>query len=102
MLEFMDWLVSIGDFILTGGELPSMMITDSVVRLVDGVITETSLETESFNDNLLDYPTYTKPSEYKGLKVPDVLISGNHELINKWREEQKLNKTKEKRPDLLK
>ena len=68
-----DSLVSIGDYILTGGEIPAMAITDSVVRLIDGVITSTSLETESFNDNLLDYPVYTKPREYRGMEVPEVL-----------------------------
>lgn len=77
-----DELISIGDFILTGGELPSMMITDSVVRLIDGVITSTSLEFESFNDNLLDYPVYTKPRNFKGMEVPEVLVNGNHKLIN--------------------
>ena len=97
-----DEEISIGDFILTGGEIAATAIIDSVVRLIDGVITKESLDSESFNDNLLDYPTYTKPAEYKGLKVPDVLISGNHELINKWREEERIKKTKEKRPDLLK
>ena len=81
-----DEEISIGDYILTGGEIAASAIIDSVVRLIDGVITSDSLESESFNDNLLDYPTYTKPAEYRGLKVPDVLISGNHELINKWRE----------------
>lgn len=97
-----DEEISIGDYILTGGEIAASAIIDSVVRLIDGVITKDSLESESFNDNLLDYPTYTKPAEYRGLKVPDVLISGNHELINKWREEKKIEKTKNKRPDLLK
>lgn len=97
-----DEEISIGDFILTGGEIAATAIIDSVVRLIDGVITKESLDSESFNDNLLDYPTYTKPAEYKGMKVPDVLISGNHELINKWREEERIKKTKEKRPDLLK
>ena len=97
-----DEEISIGDFILTGGEIAATAIIDSVTRLIDGVITKDSLESESFNDNLLDYPTYTKPAEYRGLKVPDVLISGNHELINKWREEKRVEKTKEKRPDLLK
>ena len=97
-----DEEISIGDFILTGGEIAATAIIDSVVRLIDGVITKESLDSESFSDNLLDYPTYTKPAEYKGLKVPDVLISGNHELINKWREEERVKKTKEKRPDLLK
>ena len=94
--------ISMGDFVLTGGELPAMMIVDSVTRLVDGVITKESLESESFNDNLLDYPTYTKPAEYKGLKVPDVLLSGNHAKIKEYREEERLKKTQEKRPDLLK
>lgn len=97
-----DEEISIGDFVLTGGEIPSMLITDSVVRLLDGVITKESLDSESFSDNLLDYPTYTKPAIYNDLKVPDVLLSGNHALINKWREEQRKEKTKNKRPDLLK
>ena len=94
-----DEEISIGDYILTGGEIAASAIIDSVVRLIDGVITKDSLESESFNDNLLDYPTYTKPAEYRGLKV---LISCNHELINKWREEKKIEKTKNKSPDLLK
>ena len=97
-----DEEISIGDYILTGGEIAASAIIDSVVRLLDGVITKESLESESFNDNLLDYPTYTKPAEYRGLKVPDVLTSGNHELINKWREEKRKEKTMNKRPDLLK
>lgn len=94
-------LVSIGDFILTGGEIPAMAITDSVVRLIDGVITSTSLETESFNDNLLDYPVYTKPREYRGMAVPLVLLNGNHKLINEFREEERKRITKEYRDDLL-
>ena len=96
-----DELVSIGDFILTGGELPSMMITDSVVRLIDGVITSTSLEFESFNDNLLDYPVYTKPRNFKGMEVPEVLVNGNHKLINEYRESERRRITKEYRDDLL-
>lgn len=96
-----DSLVSIGDFILTGGEIPAMAITDSVVRLIDGVITSTSLETESFNDNLLDYPVYTKPREYRGMEVPEVLLNGNHKLINEYREEERKRITKEYRDDLL-
>ena len=96
-----DEEISIGDYILTGGEIAAAAIIDSTVRLIDGVITKESLDSESFDDNLLDYPTYTKPAEYNGMKVPDVLISGNHELINKWREEKRIEKTKEKRPDLL-
>ena len=96
-----DSLVSIGDYILTGGEIPAMAITDSVVRLIDGVITSTSLETESFNDNLLDYPVYTKPREYRGMEVPEVLLNGNHKLINEYREEERKRRTKEYRDDGL-
>lgn len=96
-----DELISIGDFILTGGELPSMMITDSVVRLIDEVITSTSLEFESFNDNLLDYPVYTKPRNFKGMEVPEVLVNGNHKLINEYRESERRRITKEYRDDLL-
>lgn len=96
-----DEPISIGDFILTGGELPSMMITDSVVRLIDGVITSTSLEFESFNDNLLDYPVYTKPRNFRGMEVPEVLVNGNHKLINEYRESERRRITKEYRDDLL-
>ena len=96
-----DELISIGDFILTGGELASMMITDSVVRLIDGVITSTSLEYESFNDNLLDYPVYTKPRDFRGMVVPDVLVSGDHKKINEFRESERRRITKEYRDDLL-
>lgn len=96
-----DELISIGDFILTGGELPSMMITDSVVRLIDGVITSASLEFESFNDNLLDYPVYTKPRNFRGMEVPEVLVNGNHKLINEYRESERRRITKEYRDDLL-
>ena len=96
-----DELISIGDFILTGGELPSMMITNSVVRLIDGVITSTSLEFESFNDNLLDYPVYTKPRNFRGMEVPEVLVNGNHKLINEYRESERRRITKEYRDDLL-
>lgn len=96
-----DELVSIGNFILTGGELPAMMITDSVVRLIDGVITSISLEYESFNDNLLDYPVYTKPREFRGMEVPEVLLNGNHKLINEYRESERKRITKEYRKDLL-
>ena len=96
-----DTEISIGDYILTGGELASMVITDSVVRLIDGVITNESTETESFNNNLLDYPVYTKPIEYRGMKVPDVLLSGHHANINVWRREESIKRTKLRRPDLL-
>ena len=96
-----DELVSIGDFILTGGELPSMMITDSVVRLIDGVITSTSLDTESFNDNLLDYPVYTKPRVFRDMEVPEVLVSGDHKKINEYRESERKRITEKYRSDLL-
>lgn len=96
-----DAQISIGDFVLTGGEIPSMIITDAVTRLVKGVITDDSLISESFDNNLLDYPNYTKPANFRGLKVPDVLISGHHENINKYREEEKIRLTKELRHDLL-
>ena len=96
-----DEVISIGDYILTGGEIPAMAITDSVARLLPGVITKASLDDESSNDNLLDYPTYTKPAEYHGLKVPDVLVSGNHKLINEYRKNMKIEKTKALRPDLM-
>ena len=97
-----DEIISIGDFILTGGELAAMMISDSVIRLLDGVITSTSLEYESFNDNLLDYPVYTKPRDFRGMVVPDVLISGDHKKINEYREEMRKKITKEYRDDLFK
>lgn len=96
-----DEVISIGDYILTGGEIPAMAITDSIARLLPDVITKASLDDESFNDNLLDYPTYTKPAEYRGLKVPDVLISGNHKLIDEYRKNMKIEKTKALRPDLM-
>lgn len=97
-----DYEVSIGDYILTGGEIPAMAIIDSVVRLLDGVITKESLASESFNNNLLDYPVYTKPAEYRGLKVPEVLLSGDHAKIDAWRHEKQIEVTKLKRPDIMK
>lgn len=96
-----DLELSIGDYILTGGEIPSMAITDAIVRLIPGVITKESLDNESFTNNLLDYPTYTKPYDFRGMKVPDVLLSGHHENIRKYREEQQIKLTKEKRPDIF-
>ena len=96
-----DELVSIGNYILTGGEIPAMAIADSVTRLIDGVITDTSLEYESFNDNLLDYPVYTKPRVFRGMEVPEVLVNGNHKLINEYRENERKRITKEYRDDLL-
>ena len=96
-----DYEISIGDYVLTGGEIPSMIISDSIIRLIDGVIEEESHLNDSFNDNLLDYPTYTKPREFRGLKVPDVLLNGNHAEIKKYRDAQKLERTQKRRPDLL-
>lgn len=96
-----DMEISIGDFVLTGGEIPSMVVMDSVIRLIPGVINSNSLTSESFNDNLLDYPNYTKPVEYRGMKIPDVLLSGHHENINKYRHEKQIELTKKNRPDLL-
>lgn len=100
--SLVDYEISIGDYILTGGEVPAMVIIDSVVRLIDGVITKESLDSESFNNNLLDYPTYTKPSEYRNLKVPEILLSGNHAKIDAWRKNMQIEKTKLKRPDIMK
>ena len=94
--------ISIGDYVLTGGELPTMVIIDALCRFVDGVISNDSLQEESFSNNLLEYPQYTRPSVFRGLSVPDVLLSGNHKEIARWREEQALKKTKKLRPDLLK
>ncbi len=99
--SFVDEEISIGDYVLTGGEIPSMVIVDSVVRLLDGVIEEESHIQDSFHENLLDYPVYTKPVDFRGMKVPDVLLSGHHENIRKWRQEEQIKKTKERRPDLL-
>ena len=94
--------ISLGDFVLTGGELPSMVMVDALCRLVDGVLNKESLESESFSNGLLEYPQYTRPSSFMGLEVPEVLLSGNHEEVNKWRAEQSLKRTKERRKDLLK
>ena len=96
-----DEEISIGNFVLTGGEIPAMAIVDAVTRLIPGVISEDSLKDESFNNNLLDYSTYTKPADFRGLKVPEVLLSGHHKNIEAWRREQSIKRTKERRPDLL-
>jgi len=94
--------VSIGDYVLTGGELPAMVMIDAVSRLVPGVLNnEESAEFESFHDNLLEHPQYTRPVEFRGRKVPDVLLSGHHGNIDKWRREQSLKRTLERRPDLI-
>lgn len=94
--------ISIGDFVLTGGELPAMTIIDAVVRLLPGVLgQEASHVNDSFSTGLLEHPHYTRPADFRGMKVPDVLLSGNHANIEKWREEQSLKRTFERRPDLL-
>lgn len=96
-----DLELSIGDYVLTGGELASMILVDSITRLLPGVITDESHINDSFNDNLLDYPTYTKPRIYNGMEVPEVLLSGDHKKIAEYRYQESLKKTKERRPDLL-
>lgn len=105
--KYIDEELSIGDFVVTGGEIPAMLITDSVVRLVSNVITEGATEDESFSSDesgnqLLEYPHFTRPPEYDGDTVPDVLLNGDHKKINEWRKQQSLEKTKKVRPDLLK
>ena len=101
IMSLADLEISIGDYVLTGGELPAQVVTDSIVRLLPGVIAEESHLEDSFNNNLLDYPVYTKPAEFRGMKVPDILLSGDHKKIDKWRHDEALKKTKERRPDLL-
>lgn len=96
-----DIELSIGDYVLTGGELASMVITDSIVRLLDGVIAKDSHIKDSFHENLLDYPVYTKPEDFRGMKVPPVLLSGHHKNINEWRHAEQVKRTKLRRPDLL-
>ena len=99
--DYVDELISIGDCVLTGGEIGAMAVADSVIRLLDGAITETSLDDESFNDCLLEYPQYTEPKEFEGKKVPDILYTGNHTAIDKYRRKESLRLTKELRPDLF-
>lgn len=96
-----DMEVSIGDYVLTGGELASMVLVDSIVRLLPGVIEEESHQNDSFNNNLLDYPTYTKPRVYEGMSVPEVLLSGDHKKIAEYRLAESIKRTKERRPDLF-
>ena len=97
-----DLEISIGDYVLTGGEIPAMVLTDSITRLIPGVINERSHIEDSFNENyLLDYPTYTKPRNFRGMEVPEVLISGDHKKIDEYRYQESLKRTKELRPDLL-
>lgn len=101
ILNYVDMEISIGDYILTGGELPAMVISDTITRIIDGVIKKESYEEESFNNNLLDYPTYTKPAVYDGHAVPEILLSGNHAKIAEWRYNKQVEKTESRRPDLL-
>ena len=97
-----DEQISIGDYVLTGGELPAMVLTDAVLRYIPQVLgSDTSVEDESFSESLLEYPQYTRPREFMGLSVPEVLINGNHKEIAKWKEEQKILETKKLRSDLL-
>ncbi len=99
--SLVDCEISIGDYVLTGGELPSMVIADSVIRLIPEVIKESSHQNDSFQNNLLDFPQYTRPREYKNMLVPEVLLSGNHKNINEWRIKKQKENTLNKRPDLL-
>ena len=100
--KIVDEEISIGDYVLTGGELPAMVLIDTVSRYVNGVLNQESIKEESFSQMLLEYPQYTRPEVFEGEKVPEVLLSGHHENIEKWRKEQAIKTTKQKRPDLLK
>lgn len=101
IMPYVDQCISIGDYVLTGGELAAMVVSDAVIRLQPGVITEDSIIDESYEDNLLEYPQYTRPATYDGVDVPQVLLSGHHEEIRKWRLKQSLIRTRKFRPDLL-
>ena len=98
---FVDGEISIGDYVLTGGEIPAMVVMDTISRFIPGVIASESFQNDSFKNHLLDYPVYTKPRAFRGYSVPDVLLSGNHEKIKEYRMEEQLRVTKEKRPDIL-
>lgn len=101
--EFVDEELSLGDFVMTGGELAALAMIDSIVRMIPGVLgSKESFEKDSFYEDFLDFPQYTKPREFKGLHVPEVLLSGNHAQIEKWRKEMQIKRTKERRPDLMK
>ena len=100
--SLVDMEISIGDYVLTGGEIPSMVLIDGILRLLPGVLgSEQSLDLESFEDNMLDHPQYTRPASFRNMEVPEVLASGNHKDIQKWRKEQSLKITKKRRPDLF-
>ena len=100
--KIVDEEISIGGYVLTGGELPAMVLIDSVSRYVEGVLKEDSIKEESFSNGLLEYPQYTRPEVFEGEKVPEILLSGHHENISKWRKEKSLEITKKKRPELIK
>ena len=99
--DYVDELISIGDYVLTGGEIGAMAVADAVIRLLDGAITDVSLDEESFNDSLLEYPQYTEPKDFEGKKVPDILYTGNHTAIDKFRRKESLRLTRKHRPDLF-
>lgn len=102
IMELVDIEISAGDYVLTGGELPAMIVTDAIVRLIPGVLGDNqSAHDESFSQGLLEYPQYTRPEDFRGMKVPDVLLSGNHSKINEWRKAEAVKKTKNNRPDLI-
>ena len=100
--KIVDEEISIGDYVLTGGEIPAMVLIDSVSRYIEGVLKEDSIKEESFSNGLLEYPQYTRPEIFEGERVPEILLSGHHEKINEWRKQKSLEITKQKRPDLLK
>jgi tRNA (guanine37-N1)-methyltransferase len=101
-LRYVDEEISVGDYVLTGGELPSLILIDAITRLIPGVIGDLeSAEGDSFFEGLLDHPNYTRPEEFEGMKVPEILLSGHHEHIRKWRRKEALRRTYEKRPELL-
>jgi tRNA (guanine37-N1)-methyltransferase len=102
IMNYVDEVISIGDYVLMGGEIPAMVVSESIVRLLDEGINALSLETESFNDNLLDYASYTKPVDFEGHKVPSVFLSGNHKKIKEFRKQNQIERTKKYRSDLLK
>ena len=99
--DYVSEEISIGDYVLTGGEIPAMVVADSVIRLLDGVINKESYLSDSFTNNTLDYPTYTKPYDFRGKKVPDILLSGDHAKIRAWRESEAIKNTQKRRSDLL-
>ena len=99
--RYVDEMISVGDYILTGGEIGAMAISDSIIRLIEGAISEDSIVEESFENGLLEYPQYTEPYDFNGEKIPDILYSGNHTAINKWRKKESLRITKQYRPELI-